>query len=82
MFNKPYRILKLCKTIFWGKSSQWKKIENRKNIILIANALYIGGKGQNYENQNVQSQKEHQKFEKDQNVESFDLKDQNIERSE
>jgi hypothetical protein len=29
------------------------------------------GKGQNYENQNVESQKEHQKFEKDQNVKSF-----------
>ncbi len=29
------------------------------------------GKGQNYESQNVESQKEHQKFEKDQNVESF-----------
>jgi hypothetical protein len=26
------------------------------------------GKGQNYENQNVKSQKEHRKFEKDQNV--------------
>ena len=29
------------------------------------------GKGQNIENQNVKSQKEHQKFEKDQNVESL-----------
>jgi hypothetical protein len=29
------------------------------------------GKGQNYKNQNVKSQKEHQKFEKDQNVKSF-----------
>jgi hypothetical protein len=39
-------------------------------------------KGQNYKNQNVKSQKEHQKFEKDQNVKSFHLKDQNVERSE
>jgi hypothetical protein len=30
----------------------------------------ILGKGQNVENQNVESQKEHQKFEKDQNVKS------------
>jgi hypothetical protein len=29
------------------------------------------GKDQNYENQNVKSQKEHRKFEKDQNVKSF-----------
>ncbi len=28
------------------------------------------GKGQNYKNQNVESQKEHWKFEKDQNVEN------------
>ncbi len=31
----------------------------------------IWGKGQNYENQNVKSQKEHHKFEKDQNVKSL-----------
>jgi hypothetical protein len=29
------------------------------------------GKGQKYKNQNVKSQKEHRKFEKDQNVQSF-----------
>jgi len=28
------------------------------------------GKGQNIENQNVESQKEHRKFEKDQNIKS------------
>jgi hypothetical protein len=33
--------------------------------------LLMKGKGQNYKNQNVESQKEHQKFEKDQNLESF-----------
>ncbi len=32
--------------------------------------MYIMGKGQNVENQNVESQKEHRKFEKDQNAES------------
>ena len=31
------------------------------------------GKGQNVENQNVKSQKEHRKFEKDQNVKSLFL---------
>jgi hypothetical protein len=36
------------------------------------------GKGQNYENQNVQSQKEHQKFEKNQNIESLFKIDQNF----
>ncbi len=40
------------------------------------------GKVQKYENQNVESQKKHQKFEKDQNVESFHEKDQNVERLE
>ena len=38
------------------------------------------GKGQNVENQNVESHKERQKFEKDQNVESIFKVDQNIER--
>jgi hypothetical protein len=31
----------------------------------------IWGKGQNYENQNIESQQEHQKFEKDQKVKVF-----------
>ncbi len=31
----------------------------------------VMGKGQNYENKNVESQKGQQKFEKDQNVKSF-----------
>ncbi len=44
--------------------------------------LLLLGKGQNYKNPNVESQKEHWKFEKDQNVESFHLKDQHVKRSE
>jgi len=36
------------------------------------------GKGQNVKNQSVKSQKEHQKFEKDQNVESIFKIDQNV----
>ena len=32
------------------------------------------GKGQNYKNQNIESQKEHRKFEKDQNKKKFPLK--------
>jgi hypothetical protein len=37
------------------------------------------GKGQNVENQNIESQKVDWKFEKDQNVKSFFLIDQSIE---
>ncbi len=36
------------------------------------------GKGQNVKNQNVESLKEHQKFEKDQNVKSIFKIDQNV----
>ncbi len=35
--------------------------------------MKVWGKGQNYKNQNVKSQKEHRKFEKDQNVKSLFL---------
>ncbi len=40
------------------------------------------GKGQNVKNQNVESLKVDQKFEKDQNVESLFLNDHNVQNEE
>ena len=48
-------------------------------LVIEQNITYFWrGKGQNVENQNVESQKERWKFEKDQNVESIFKIDQNV----
>jgi hypothetical protein len=48
-------------------------------LVIEQNITYFWrGKGQNVKNQNVESQKERWKFEKDQNVESIFKIDQNV----
>ncbi len=83
MFALPEQRFRF-RLVVWSEIESWSSPRNIncKNIIktfFIYLLLWkksdwimrIEGKGQNYKNQNVKSQKEHQKFEKDQNVESF-----------
>ena len=51
---------------------------NFRNENEISSPLFLEGKGQNVENQNIESPKVDQKFEKDQNIESLFKIDKNV----